>query len=110
MLPLARRATLEVARFHSEAEALRGKLAGTVAIGLPGSVAARLVAPLVTESRLRFPELSLDVKPRRGSALYFEYRNAAGELDARCLHAGVPVIQGEKWIATKWLRQGPYQR
>ena len=58
----------------------------------------------------RFPELSLDVKPRRGSALYFEYLNAAGELDARCLHAGIPVVQGEKWIATKWLRQGAYQR
>ena len=26
------------------------------------------------------------------------------------LHAGTPVIAGEKWIATKWLRQGPYQR
>ena len=65
----------------------------------------------VTEGgETRFPELSLDVKPRRGSALYFEYLNAAGELDARCLHAGVPVVQGEKWIATKWLRQGAYQR
>lgn len=59
MLPLARRATLEVARFDSEAKALRGKLSGTVAIGLPGSVAARVVAPLVVEARARFPELSL---------------------------------------------------
>ncbi len=59
LLPLARRATLEVARFHNEAKALRGKLAGTVAIGLPGSVAARIVAPLVRESHARFPELSL---------------------------------------------------
>ena len=59
MLPLARRATLEVSRFNSEAKALRGKLSGTVAIGLPGSVAARIVAPLVKESRERFPELSL---------------------------------------------------
>ncbi len=58
----------------------------------------------------RFPELSLDVRPSRGSAAYFEYFNGAGELDARCLHAGTPVVQGEKWIATKWIRQGPYQR
>lgn len=58
----------------------------------------------------RFPELSLDVKPQRGSGVYFEYMNAAGELDSRCLHAGVPVRQGEKWIATKWLRQRPYHR
>lgn len=59
MLPIARRATLEVSRFNSEAKALRGKLSGTVAIGLPGSVAARVVAPLVQQSRQRFPELSL---------------------------------------------------
>ena len=59
MLPVARRAILEVSRFNSEAKALRGKLSGTVAIGLPGSVAARMVAPLVNESRERFPELSL---------------------------------------------------
>jgi LysR family nitrogen assimilation transcriptional regulator len=59
MLPLARRATLEVSRFNNEAKALRGKLSGPVAIGLPGSVAARIVAPLVKESRERFPELSL---------------------------------------------------
>jgi LysR family nitrogen assimilation transcriptional regulator len=59
MLPIARRATLEVSRFNHEAKALRGKLSGTVAIGLPGSVAARVVAPLVREARERFPELSL---------------------------------------------------
>jgi prolyl 4-hydroxylase len=58
----------------------------------------------------RFPEIGLDIRPHRGSAVYFEYLNAAGDPDRRCLHAGVPVEQGEKWIATKWLRQGPYQR
>jgi prolyl 4-hydroxylase len=65
---------------------------------------------VVDGGETRFPELSLAVKPRRGSAVYFEYHNQAGELDSRCLHAGTPVIQGEKWIATKWLRLGPYQR
>jgi LysR family transcriptional regulator, nitrogen assimilation regulatory protein len=59
MLPIARRATLEVSRFNSEAKALRGKLSGTVAIGLPGSVAARVVAPLVRLSRQQYPDLSL---------------------------------------------------
>ena len=48
--------------------------------------------------------------PRQGSAVYFEYTNARGELDARCLHAGAPVARGEKWIATKWLRQSAYQQ
>lgn len=55
-----------------------------------------------------FPELELSVRPRRGSAVYFEYCNARGDLDARCLHAGTPVLRGHKWIATKWLRQGVY--
>jgi prolyl 4-hydroxylase len=55
-----------------------------------------------------FPELELSVRPRKGSAVYFEYCNSSGELDARCLHAGMPVIRGDKWIATKWLRQSPY--
>ncbi|MEO6269893.1 MAG: 2-oxoglutarate-dependent dioxygenase, partial [Lautropia sp.] len=36
------------------------------------------------------------------------YLNATGQLDARCLHAGTPVARGDKWIATKWLRQRPY--
>ncbi len=55
-----------------------------------------------------FPELELSVRARRGHAVYFEYLNAAGGLDARCLHAGTPVKRGEKWIATKWLRERPY--
>lgn len=57
-----------------------------------------------------FPTIELSVRPQPGCAVYFEYFNAAGELDARCLHAGTPVTQGEKWIVTKWLRQGPYVR
>ena len=56
-----------------------------------------------------FPELALSVKARRGSAVYFEYANVAGQLDARLLHAGRPVLRGEKWIATKWLRASPYR-
>ena len=34
----------------------------------------------------------------------------ADHFDDRCLHAGVPVVTGEKWIATKWLRQSAYVR
>jgi prolyl 4-hydroxylase len=57
-----------------------------------------------------FPRIGLAIKPRSGCGVYFEYCNAAGELDERCLHAGAPVSNGEKWIATKWLRQRPYQQ
>jgi len=55
-----------------------------------------------------FPEVGLDVLPRRGNAVYFAYTTEQGQLDARSLHGGSPVSAGEKWIATKWFRQRPY--
>jgi len=55
-----------------------------------------------------FPEINLNIYPKKGSALYFSYFNAAGQTDSLTLHGGAPVIQGEKWIATKWLREKPY--
>jgi prolyl 4-hydroxylase len=55
-----------------------------------------------------FPELGLAVVPRLGSAVYFEYCNSRGQTDAMTLHGGNPVTRGEKWIATKWMRQARY--
>jgi prolyl 4-hydroxylase len=55
-----------------------------------------------------FPEIGLDVLPRRGNAVYFAYTTEQGQLDARSLHGGNPVTEGEKWIATKWFRQRAY--
>lgn len=52
-----------------------------------------------------FPEAGFACSPRRGSALWFEYCNAAGQLDPRSLHAGATPVSGEKWIVTKWMRQ-----
>ncbi len=56
-----------------------------------------------------FPEVGLDVLPRKGNAVYFAYATEDGQLDRRTLHGGSPVIAGEKWIATKWLRQREYR-
>jgi len=55
-----------------------------------------------------FPELGLEVVPKKGSAVYFEYTNSQGQLDSRTLHGGAPVQRGEKWIVTKWMRQRTY--
>lgn len=55
-----------------------------------------------------FPKLGLDVLPGKGSAVYFEYTNSHGQLDPLTLHAGAPVLRGEKWIVTKWMRQRRY--
>jgi prolyl 4-hydroxylase len=53
-----------------------------------------------------FPEIGLTVTARRGAAVYFAYESG----DSSSLHAGLPVLQGEKWIATKWLRERPYKK
>jgi prolyl 4-hydroxylase len=55
-----------------------------------------------------FPKLQLSVVPKKGSAVYFEYCNSLGQVDPQTLHGGLPVTAGEKWIATKWMRQRQY--
>lgn len=55
-----------------------------------------------------FPEIGLDILPRKGNALFFSYASEKGDLDALTLHGGSPVVAGDKWIATKWLRLGDY--
>ena len=56
-----------------------------------------------------FPRLDIKVKPVRGNALLFYNCDAHGVVDTRTLHGGAPVIGGEKWIATRWLRQGRFE-
>ncbi|MBC7919080.1 MAG: 2OG-Fe(II) oxygenase [Rhodoferax sp.] len=55
-----------------------------------------------------FPEVGISVTPKKGSAVYFEYCNSRGQIDPLSLHCGVPVVAGEKWIATKWMRERRY--
>jgi prolyl 4-hydroxylase len=56
-----------------------------------------------------FPKINLNVTPRQGSALYFAYTNSKNQVDPLTLHGGCPVLSGEKWIATKWVRQNQYK-
>ncbi len=51
------------------------------------------------------PNLGLTVTAKKGFALYFESIAPHGEPYPQTLHAGMPVLAGEKWIATKWLRE-----
>ena len=53
-----------------------------------------------------FPEVGLEVAPITGNAVYFSYNRP--HADTLTLHAGTPVVQGEKWIATRWMRQHAY--
>ncbi len=49
------------------------------------------------------------VKPHKGDALFFYSLTPSSELDAASLHAGCPVVRGDKWSATKWLRVQEYE-
>ncbi|HWZ87734.1 MAG TPA: 2OG-Fe(II) oxygenase [Polyangiaceae bacterium] len=55
-----------------------------------------------------FPELGLAVVPQRGNAVYFEYCNSRGQVDHATVHGGNPVLEGEKWVVTKWMRERPF--
>jgi LysR family nitrogen assimilation transcriptional regulator len=59
LLPRAQQVAMEVSRFSDEATALRGNLAGTVSVGLPGSIAARIAAPVFLAARKQHPALSV---------------------------------------------------
>ena len=50
-----------------------------------------------------FPDIGLEVAPKRGHAVFFAYERPHPA--TRTLHGGAPVIEGEKWVATKWLRE-----
>lgn len=46
----------------------------------------------------------LKVKPKKRSAALFYDMKPSGVLDPTSIHGGCPVIKGEKWGATLWLR------
>lgn len=56
-----------------------------------------------------FPLLNLSVFPTKGMAVYFEYFYSNHELNESTLHAGAPVIKGEKWVATMWMRRQAFR-
>lgn len=55
-----------------------------------------------------FPELGLKVRGGMGDVLVFDNVLEDGRGDPRTLHAGLPVTAGEKWLATRWIRQRDY--
>ncbi|XP_050214561.1 prolyl 4-hydroxylase 1 isoform X2 [Mercurialis annua] len=47
----------------------------------------------------------MSVKPNKGDAVLFWSMGLDGQLDPKSLHGGCDVLAGEKWSATKWMRQ-----
>lgn len=54
-----------------------------------------------------FPDVGLEVAPIKGHAVFFSYPRP--DAATRTLHGGAPVQAGEKWVATKWLRQREFR-
>jgi len=85
--------------------------AGTAAVlKRGGQRVASLVMYLNTPKRggaTVFPDVHLEVGPLKGNAVFFSYDRPHPM--TRSLHGGAPVIEGEKWVATKWLREGRFE-
>lgn len=55
-----------------------------------------------------FPAYDLRVRPRGGDAILFHNLLPDGTADPRMRHAGEPVREGAKWLATRWIRTRPF--
>ena len=54
-----------------------------------------------------FTRADVFVKPERGQATFFSYKGDDGYMeDGFTEHSGCPVLEGEKWITTVWMREG----
>lgn len=53
-----------------------------------------------------FAKTGLKVRGRRGDALIFTSALSNGDLDPLSEHAGLPVTNGTKYLASRWIREG----
>ena len=75
-----------------------------------GQRVASLVCYLNTPARggaTTFPDVQFEVAPIKGNAVFFSYDRPHPM--TRTLHGGAPVLEGEKWVATKWMREGKFE-
>jgi prolyl 4-hydroxylase len=56
-----------------------------------------------------FPKLKIKINPKKGRAVLFYNISSDGTVDPRTLHGGAPVLSGEKWIATLWIREETFR-
>jgi prolyl 4-hydroxylase len=55
-----------------------------------------------------FPELGLAARGEAGDCLVFRNVDGEGRGDPRARHAGAPVTGGVKWLASRWIRERPF--
>lgn len=54
----------------------------------------------------RFPKAKVSVTPELGKAVHWKNTDSRGAILPCAYHAGMPVIEGTKWICTVWFRPG----
>ncbi len=57
-----------------------------------------------------FPKLDIKVTPEAGKALIWDNLREDGKPDRKSLHAGLPVISGQKYILVIWIRERKFER
>lgn len=88
---------------HDYFDPARPGSAATLARG--GQRVASIVMYLNTPARggaTTFPDARFEVAAVKGNAVFFAYDRPHPMTGS--LHAGAPLIEGEKWVVTKWLR------
>ena len=55
-----------------------------------------------------FPKGNLKIAPVKGKAVFFFNVKPSGMTDPMSLHGGAPVVSGDKWIMTRWMREGVF--
>ena len=78
---------------------------------LPGLENQRILTALVYLNEdygggeTEFPRASLKVKGQRGDAIVFRNTGPDGRADPMSEHAGLPVVDGVKYLASRWIRE-----
>ena len=55
-----------------------------------------------------FPQAGVKIAPKRGMLLAWNNMNPDGSPNGLTLHEGMPVMEGVKYIVTKWFRERPW--
>jgi prolyl 4-hydroxylase len=63
-----------------------------------------------TGGETEFPKLNTKIHPEMGKLIIWTNMNSDGSLNYDSLHAGLPVIEGEKWILIVWIREREFAK
>jgi prolyl 4-hydroxylase len=81
---------------------------------IPGFINQRILTMLVWLNRdfeggeTHFAEAGLILRGDAGDAILFRNTDEDGRPDPAASHAGLPVARGEKWLASRWIRERPF--